>query len=335
MGIAGLGMMGRTHYEVYRGLPDADVVAIADADPRRAAGDFSDTAGNILEDDIERLPDRTDRIKGTADFHELITMPDVDVVDVCLPTPLHLDCAVSALEAGKHVLCEKPLARTSAAARRIAAAATQAKGLFMPAMCMRFWPGWTWLKEAVADGRYGPVRAAVFQRLASMPAGWYRNAEQSGGALLDLHIHDTDFIYHLFGRPRAVFSRGYSKTSETTDHVATHYIYDDVPLVTAEGGWCLANGFGFSMRYAVNFDEATAEFDLAQSEPLVLSQGGKQEAVPCGAGHGYTGEIRYFLDCVQSDKKPTIVTADDAVQGLEIIEAEARSIESGQIVTLD
>ena len=93
-----------------------------------------------------------------------------------------------------------------------------------------------------------------------------------GGAILDLHIHDTDFVQHCFGKPKAVFSRGYSRPTNAIDHVLTHYLYDDVPLVTAEGGWAMTPGFGFQMQYTVNFERATAVFDpgreaVEQGEP--------------------------------------------------------------------
>src|SRR5688500_4551953 len=147
IGIIGLGMMGRTHYEAYQSIPDAQVVAVADHDPKRAAGELSGTAGNVLKEVITHLP--MDKIRGTTNALDLINMSDIDVVDVCVPTTRHVEVAIEAIKAGKHVLCEKPLARTSADAEKIAAAARSGKGIFMPAMCMRFWPQWSWLKKAV------------------------------------------------------------------------------------------------------------------------------------------------------------------------------------------
>jgi predicted dehydrogenase len=323
-------MMGRTHYEAYQEIAGAVVVAVADQDPKRAAGDLAGTGGNVLQGGLSKLP--MDRIKGTTNASELIAMKDVDVVDVCLPTTQHVDVAIEAIRAGKHVICEKPLARTCADAERIAAAARGGRGMFMPAMCMRFWPQWAWLKRAVGEKRYGKVLSATFRRVASMPAGWYRDGTISGGAALDLHIHDSDFVQHLFGMPRAVISRGYSKTSGEIDHLSTQYIYDDVPLVHAEGSWCLADGYGFSMQYTVNFENATADFDLAREKPLLVTQGGKSEPVDAGAGFGYAAELRYFLDCVKTGQRPTVVTADDAVRSIRIVEAEVKSVRTGQAV---
>jgi predicted dehydrogenase len=331
IGIIGLGFMGRMHIGAYGKLPRARLVAIADQDAKRASGDFSGGWGNIAgsADSLDMTG-----ITGTTDFQTLIQHPDVDIVDICVPTPAHETLAIAALEAGKHVLCEKPLALDSASAARIAEAASRARGLFMPAMCMRFWPQWKWLKDAVVEQRYGRVLGATFRRVASMPPGWFSNGAMSGGALLDLHIHDTDFVYHLFGRPDAVFSRGYTKTSGRTDHITTEYLYDDGPaLVTAEGSWCMATGFSFTMRYTVNFERATADFDITREHQLIVSQDGHAEPLDF-AGDGYEAELAYFLQCVETGQRPTVVTAADAVAGLQVLEAEQRSIDAGAIERL-
>ncbi len=331
VGLIGLGFMGRMHIGAYGKIEGARIVAVADQDPRRASGDLSGQWGNIAG-----AADRLDMtgVTGTTDFQALIRNPDVDLVDICVPTPAHEALAIAALEAGKHVVCEKPLALDSASAQRIADAAGRSRGLFMPAMCLRFWPQWMWLKRAVEEHRYGAVRGATFRRVASMPPGWFGNGALSGGAILDLHVHDTDFVCHLFGKPDAVFSRGYSKTSGNTDHVVTAYLYDRGPaLVSAEGSWCMADGFAFTMRYTVNFEKATADFDGAREHALIVSTDGKADPVDL-SGDGYEGELAYFLDCVRTGRQPARVTAADAVMGLRVIEAEQRSLESGRIERL-
>jgi predicted dehydrogenase len=330
IGIIGLGFMGRMHYGVYEGLPEAQVVAVSDSDPKRAAGDLSEGWGNVGGAETTRLP--MERIRGTTDWRELITFNDVDVIDICLPTPAHVEIATAALATGKHVLCEKPLARSSSDARKIAAAAAAAKGFFMPAMCMRFWAEWEWLKRAVAEGHYGKVRSATFRRMSTTPKGWFRDVKLSGGAMLDLHVHDVDFVYHLFGKPHGVYSRGYSKDTGGIDHVITQYLYDGQPLITTEGAWGMAEGYGFRMQFTVNFERATVEYELGREKPLMLYADGKAEPVETPTHNGYLGELSYFLECVKTNTKPERVTADDAVVGLQIIEAEQKSAETGQVV---
>ncbi|MBI1371598.1 MAG: gfo/Idh/MocA family oxidoreductase [Phycisphaera sp.] len=331
IGIIGLGFMGRMHLAAYGKIDGAKIVAVADKDAKRAAGDLSGGWANV-EGAAESI-DMSDKF-GTTDFRELIEHDSVEMVDICVPTPFHTELAIAALKAGKHVLCEKPLALTSVEAQKIADAAAEASGLFMPAMCMRFWPQWKWLKDAVDDGRFGGIRDAHFQRLGPMPGGWFTKGDMSGGGILDLHIHDTDFVSFLLGKPDAVFSRGYCGTSGRVDHVLTQYIYNDgPPAVSAEGSWAVDKGFGFNMRYRVNFEEATVVFNTASEHKLTVHKGGETEHVDI-EGDGYAIELAYFLDCIAKGEAPSVVTADDAVLSVKIIEAEVASVESGRIVEI-
>jgi predicted dehydrogenase len=254
-----------------------------------------------------------------------------------VPTPLHAPQAHAALKAGRHVLCEKPLARTSTIARDIAKAARSAKGFFMPAMCMRFWPGWAWLKELVANKTYGKVLTARFRRV-SAPPGWsrasYFNGGDSGGALLDLHIHDTDFVQFVFGRPQSVFSSGLSRFSGAIDHIVTQYKVRGGATVYAEGSWLLTSGF--KMSYTVMFERATLDFDSARgADALRVDEEGKPSRVIKPEGvDGYVEELRHMIGSIQTGKPPTVVTAQDALSAVEICEAEEKSVRTGRVVKL-
>ena len=333
VGIIGMGFMGSMHFRNYQKIPQAKVVAVGDINSRRAHGDLSDLWGNIGSPSAASLP--MEGITPLTDARQLMARPEVDLVDICVPTPAHVALAIEALAAGKHVLCEKPLARTAADARRLAQAAGKAKGFFMPAMCMRFWPQWAWLKQSIVENRYGKVRAATFRRLGSPPGvAWYKDGANSGGAVLDLHIHDTDFVNFLFGAPAAVFTCGYSAFTGSLDHVLTQYLYPGGPAVSAEGGWDMAAGFGFSMRYTVNFERATADFDSSRDRPLLLYADGKSEPISCAATDGYFEEINYFIACIQTGRRPETVTADDAAAAIGIIEAEVKSAQTGRPVKI-
>src|SRR5579883_2194478 len=142
--VVGLGFMGVTHLRAYQQAAAARIVAVCDAVRLPVNGVLQGVAGNIKKsDDIDLGP----QVKVYTRLEQALADPDIEAVDLCTPTPLHPEQAMAALNAGKHVLCEKPLARTSAAAREILDAASRAPGFLMPAMCMRFWPGWSWLKE--------------------------------------------------------------------------------------------------------------------------------------------------------------------------------------------
>jgi predicted dehydrogenase len=268
---------------------------------------------------------------------ELLADPAVELVDLCVPTPLHPEQSIAALNAGKHVLCEKPLALNAEQARQIVQTAQGAKGFFMPAMCMRFWPGWAWLKQVVAEKTYGKVLAARFRRMSETPAwskGTYTSGNTSGGALFDLHIHDTDFVQFLFGRPKSVFATGVVRGADSIDHVVTQYNYPGGPAVYAEGSWLLAKGF--NMAYTLLCERATIDYDLSRgAEALkVIEEGQAPRVVNPGEGDGYSGEIRHLLESVLSGKPPAIVTAADGLSAVQICEAEAKSVRTGQVVAV-
>lgn len=332
VGIIGLGMMGLTHLDIYRQREDVIVTALCDIDADRLHGRTRAT-GNI-EGQAQSGAGGIE-VKRYENADELITDADVDVVDICLPTDLHVSYAIEALEAGKHVVVEKPLGRTAAEARRLADVASSAKGFAFAAHCMRFWPGWTDVKQAVADGRYGKVLAATFRRVASPPTGtFYMDGDRSGGAILDLHIHDTDFIRHVFGIPTAVQATGYSKITGEIDHVVTRYVYGDAgPMIVAEGGWAMADGFGFSMAYTINFEHATLVYNSAVKPAMMLYQNGeKPKAVELDPRMGYAVEIEYFLNCIANAQPPRTITIQQAADAVAIVEAERQSIAKGRAI---
>jgi predicted dehydrogenase len=333
--VVGLGFMGVTHLRAYLANPQARVVAVCDAVRVPVNGVLAGVSGNIKKsDDIDLGPDV--RVYRTTE--ELLADADVELVDLCTPTPLHAPQVIAALNAGKHVICEKPLARTSAEAREILQVAANSPGILMPAFCMRFWPGWSWLKQVVEEQTYGKVLAARFRRDSAMPAwsqqGTYSGGQDLGGALFDLHIHDSDFVNHLFGKPAGVFSSGVLAASGAINHVITQYDYPGGPSVCAEGTWLMAKGF--NMAYTLFCEQATIDFDLARgAEALTVCETGKEPRVAdAGEGDGYSKEIDYVIECIAGGRKPSIVTAIDGLTALEICEAEEKSIRSGQHVNL-
>ena len=332
--IVGLGFMGVTHIKSYQQLPGARIVAVCDAVRLPVDGVLAGVSGNIHGAEAINLGRD---IRAYKNLDDLLADSEVELVDLCVPTPLHGPQAIAALQSGKHVLCEKPLARTSAIAREIVNAAKSAKGFFMPAMCMRFWPGWSWLKELADQNTYGKILAARFRRV-SAPPGWSRDSYfkggDSGGALLDLHIHDTDFVQFLFGRPASVFSSGQSRFSGAIDHVVTQYEVASGATVYAEGSWLLTSGF--NMSFTVIFERATVDFDSARgADALRVDEEGKPTRTVKPEGvDGYVEELRHLISAIQSGHAPTVVTAEDGLSAVEICEAEEKSVQTGCVVPL-
>lgn len=323
VGIIGTGFMGRRHLAAYESavadsLP-VRVVALCDRKPADLSAALP--AGNLATPGANSgAPDA----RAYREPDDLLADPAVALVSICTHTDTHVELALRALRAGKHVLVEKPLALRAADIEPLAAAARGAATLCMPAMCMRFWPAWEWLHARIRAGDFGAPRSAVFQRLASPPAWspeFYRDTSRSGGALVDLHIHDADFIRWCFGEPAAVRSSG------SVHHLTTLYDYRDGPAhVMAEGAWDHTPGFPFAMRYVVVFDEATASFDLSRTPQLLLHRNDAGEEVAVSALSGYDGQIRHLLAAITQGRRDLRVTVDDALATARLLERERASL---------
>lgn len=337
VGIVGTGFMAVAHIRAYKQVEGIEIGALCNPSGRNLDGDFSDVHGNVGNDEPVKLD-----MKDVATYQsldELLADDSIDLIDITTPTFLHHEQALEALVSGKHVLCEKPMTRTSQQAREITEAVEKAKGFFMPAMCLRFWPEWKWAKDAIDDDRFGRPLSARFRRVAEAPA-WGQNSfldgKKSGGGLLDLHIHDADFAAYCFGRPSHVYAQGHTKVSGEIDHVLAQYTVDCGATVSAEGSWAMAKGFGFNMAYTVNFENATLDYDLARGdEALKLFEPDKEpQTLKLDAGDGYTGQISHMVESIQSGTTPNVVTAQDGLTSIELCEAAKRSIETGERVRL-
>lgn len=324
VGVVGLGFMGQTHVRAYQGA-GARLVAVCDADAGQLAGEVGG-AGNLGESGPERLFDPADLV-ATPSLEEFLAAPGLELVSVCTPTDTHVAVASATLRAGVHVLVEKPVALSPEPIEALAADAARAGRLCMPAMCMRFWPAWAWIADAVRDGRFGGVRTARFERLGAPPAwgrAFYEDESRSGGALFDLHVHDTDFVVHLFGAPECVVSVGDAR------HVSTTYVYPGGPAVTAQGGWMSAPGWAFRMRCTVEFERAVADFDLGRDPELrVFTADGATLTPELALGTGWDHEARAMIGCVASGGEVAPATLDEAGAVTRVLLAERESLRTG------
>lgn len=340
VGLIGIGFMGRAHFGIHQKNSKSEVVAISDVDDRKLAGDWG--GGGNLGDTSAKTVDLAG-IRKYKDGFELIKDPDVDLVDITLPSYLHAKYTLAALAAGKHVLCEKPISNSMADARKVVAAAARAKGKFMVAHCIRFWPEYAWVKEHVVQKKeFGKVLSASFRRLSGTPFwswnNWLMGVDKSGGAAVDLHIHDIDYIRYLFGEPRAVSALGTigAVSAGGVDHIVAQYRYPGVKQVTAEGGWAMVKGFGFEMSFLLICEKATVVYDCRTTPTLAVHvrdesdfREGRTINPPVAPGDGYSREIDYFLDCIVENRKPTIVTGQEALRSLRLATAEIKSIRAG------
>jgi len=336
IGIVGLGFMGFTHLQAARTLRGGRVAAIVTSSPKKARGDFSDVRGNFGSGggkvDLSG-------VRVHARLEDLLEDDEVDLVDICLPSHLHTSTAIGALRAGKHVMVEKPIAIVPADAKRMLAAARRARRLLLVAQVLKFFPEFRLIEDAIGDGRWGRLLALHLRRRIAKPSwgseSWFGDPRKSGGMVIDLHIHDTDFVTHLFGRPRAVSSQGLVRGG-SVDFLRTtyHFRRKGGPLVTSEGGWINAPGLNFAHGYDAFFERATLHFDSSRAPQPVLYTLTGPEPVELGSLDGFAAEMQAAVEAVRTGKPSPRLSAASAAASLEVCRAEEASVRRGKMVQL-
>lgn len=319
-GIVGAGFMGRMHANVYKAIENADLVAVADIHPDRAE-EFAKEFG----------------LKAYNTVTEMVEAEGLDAVHVCTPTFTHKDLTIEAFKAGVNVLCEKPMAMAVEDADEMIAASEEAGKKLMIGHCIRYWPEYQYLKKMVESGEYGKLLSVNLTRFGAFPTwavdGWNLDETKAGGGVLDMHIHDTDYILYLLGEPDTIDSWG---TVDKTGpgHVFTTMTYGNC-VAHLEGGWNMPSDTPFKMAIRAIFEDGCAIMDQG---PLTVYKNGQDAFEPefekmeaAGGGNlsdlgGYYHEIQDFVNRVQSGEPFEVVTPETSRRSLEITIEEIRQI---------
>ncbi len=344
IGIVGVGFMGYTHFEGARDLSGAKVTAIATRNQKKLAGDWTGIQGNFGPPgghvDVSEL-------KCYADYKDLLADPDIDMVDICVPTDSHFQVVMECLAAGKPVFVEKPISVDLNEAQQMVDAAQKAGVPLLVGHVLPFFPEFRFAAEAIQNQKFGALKAGHFKRVIC-PPDWSNDMSdfrKLGGWGIDLHIHDNHFIAHACGQPDSVFSTGLLQDG-FVNHVHTSYVYDGGPAITAVSGGIAAKGLAFGHGFELYFENATVIFDAGTyagewvvNRPLtVVGNDGTVEIVEladsdkwCAA---FTSELQVAVNHVQSGSDPGPLSSRVALDALKICYAEADSIAAGHAITL-
>ena len=325
VGIIGAGTMGGMHADCYSQLPNAKVIAIADTR-------------------IEAAKSIADKYSAQAfaNGDELIALSDLDIVDVCLPTPFHKENVLKAAAAKKHVFCEKPIARNMQDGREMIEACKKAGVKFMVGHVLRFFHEFVAAKRLIDIGAIGKPAIARATRAAGHPQGWsnwYANMQMAGGAVLDLMIHDFDFLRWCLGDVDRIYAKGLAYSGiPNVDYALVTIRFKSGAIAHVEGSW--AHPPGFFVKLEIAGDGGLFEFDSRTSSPLKIGlkaakAGGGGVEVPQNPVNEspYKLEIEHFVKSIEEDKEPE-VTGEDALRALEISLATLESIRTGMPVKL-
>jgi len=336
VGIVGFGFMGRVHYRCWREIKDARIAAICELNPA-VAQQAGKGIGNI-----EGAAQKVDlsEVRIYQDFDKMLFREQLDALSVTLPSYLHAEYTIKALRAGVNVLCEKPMALTVADCDRMIKEAESSGKILQIGHCVRFWPEYAKTKQIVQSGKYGTIIAAGFQRLTAAPAwsfgNWALDQGKSGGMVLDLHIHDTDFIQYLFGVPPAVRSFGAAGAEGQINHIVTHYRYDEIKSVTAEGSWLMMPAFGFEMSFNIMLERATIVYDCTRQPMLRLCPAGGELFTPeVAGGDGYSRQTEHFAKRLKGEKLKIVTALNDSRNSVRIAQAEKESVLQNKEIILE
>jgi UDP-N-acetylglucosamine 3-dehydrogenase len=319
VGLVGAGFMGGVHLNAYAGIPEVEVVGVADARVEAAV------AGAKM---VGARP--------YASYEELVSAEDVEVVDVCLPTAFHRDLALRAAGEGRHVILEKPIARTIEDAEEILEAFSGDGPHLFVGHVVRFFPEYLGIKEKIDAGDLGTVGVVRTSRRSPFLLGWndwYADWRVSGGVLLDLVIHDFDFLRWALGEVQRVYARGLlGREYNRLDYVLATLRFDSGAIAHVEGHWGYPGPFNYSIEVAGS--NALLTVDSTEPASLQLISGAPQEIPDLASGKSpYTKELEHFIHCIATGEEP-IVQAHDACEALRIGLAATESVLTGEPVTL-
>ncbi|HUY34363.1 MAG TPA: Gfo/Idh/MocA family oxidoreductase [Pirellulales bacterium] len=341
VGIVGIGFMGMIHYLAYQKARGAKVAAIATRDGKRLAGDWRGIQGNFG-------PPGTLMDLGPIGRHprwqDLLADPKIDLVDICLPPSLHEEVAVAALAAGKHVLCEKPIALSMAEGKKMVQTAKRAGRQLLVGHVLPFFAEYAHARRLIAGGKYGKLLGGHFKRIISDPL-WLKDfydPRAVGGPVVDLHIHDAHFIRLICGMPRAVYSTGRTRGG-VVEFIHSQFLFNDRDLiVTAAGGVIQQQGRGFTHAFEIYLERATLLYDFAvlggvptASVPLtVLTPDGKAVRPKLAEIDAFAAELTEAARSVRGGRPSEILSGELALDALALCHRETESVRQGRLVKI-
>jgi predicted dehydrogenase len=321
VGIFGAGFIAQAHAYAYALQPHARLAVIAD--PRRErAEELASTYGATAVGSVEEL-----------------LASDVDAVSICTPTPTHADIAIAAMRAGKHVLCEKPVARSVEQADAMIEAARTHNVKFMVGHVSRYEVDHRRSKQIVERGDLGTLRMAYQAITGPFPewssGGWFADEQKSGGPVLDLAIHSFDYLLWMFGSPAvrvsAVGARG---KLNLHSYALVTIAFRDGGLGLVETSWAHPKAQGLTVRTELSGTLGRMHWtydDIAALE-VVTEHAPKRTAVMLGE-NSFRDEVADFVRCVVDDL-PAPISGKEARDALHVALAALHSLESGQTVAL-
>ena len=308
VGLIGVGGISGAHIPAWLGLEGVELVALCDVRPEQ----------------MEKYPD----IRHYTEFDEMLANEELDILDICLPTYLHADYSIKAMEKGINVLCEKPISLKREDVKRVYDVAEKMGVKFMVAHVVRFWREYEFVKSVYESGKYGKLLSGNMKRLSAFPAwswdNWMFDEKRSGFVPYDLHIHDLDYLVYAFGAPKGV--KSFRSKLPDQDYINVTYDFGDF-FVNAESSW-YASPYPFTAGFRFQFENAIISNEGQGLK--IYERGGNvvslEEAATGDTGEinlpksgAYAEEIIYFTECVKNNKAANKVKPEELETVIDIL----------------
>lgn len=266
-----------------------------------------------------------------TDLDEMYRTERPDAVLICTPTFTHAEQVRSAIAHGVHVMCEKPFVLDADLAKDLIAEAEAAGVRLMVMHVVRFWPEYRRVKQMIDDGELGEIKNVYLNRLSSHPtwATWHKDPKKSGGGLYDLHIHDIDFLYHVFGAVESVYAVGKQEETGCFNNVSTVLKFKNGISAVAEGFMDITGSFEFTTNIRINGSKAAVE---KKERMVIYRKDSDPENTDAEQYDPYARETEYFVECVQKGMPFEMIPNEDVVYVLQILKAIQASLETGNMI---
>jgi len=321
LAIVGAGHMGARHASCIRVTAEAQLTAVYSPNPDHASALAS--AGAQVCTSMEDLVHRS----------------DLDAVIIATPTASHAELALMALRAGKHVIVEKPLARTMAESMMLRQTAERAGVLLLTGHVARFTPALRVLHQQVLLGEVGTPAVIHMSRETASPAlGWRRDLVASGGVILDLGIHEFDWLLWTIGPVERVYSRAVSRSGgDAHEYALTTLRFGSGAIAQVESSMVRSSGFRIAGEIAGDRGMVTYDSDLDQALLSDLESPGRamHDGLPTNYTERspYVAQMEHWVRCILG-REPPEVTPEQACDALKVALAALESAETGRVVTL-
>jgi len=324
VGVIGCGGMGTTHLlalKVLSGQMDVEVAGV------------SDSREEYLEKALKIWPG----VQSFSSGMELIENMKLDAIHICLPSYLHKSHAAEAMKRGMAVFIEKPVCLNEKDCIELQVMQKRTNAVVMVGHVVRFMKEYQYLKGIYDTGQYGDLKSLVMHRIGGFPVwgseDWFSDPAKSGSVVLDLHIHDVDFIRYMLGEPNAFKSYGTKLESGMINQIITAYEYKDL-CVIAEGTWDISPSLPFEAYFRACFENATLVFRSTSEKSLTVYT--KEGAVLYPElKEAYTGEsdlaginisdvgpyyteIKYFYECIEQGKEIQTAPLSEGIKSVEL-----------------